>query len=416
MRTALATLALIAVALPSAAGPLDATGTPAAGSGMPTTTDIYNRLQSGTAIAVPGTFREPAAGPLAGTGKTLADIASQLPVPDNANGAAAGDVANGKTFWGLRTDGTWGPRTGSQSAPANGANVVGSNGVLTFPIPDGIYAGSKTATATDSNLAAGNIKSGVTIFGIAGASTVVDTSETVAPATAADIRSGRKAFVNGVLVVGTAANTTPDAFDITDMVGQGLNTPVTTNAVTVAGVDVTVAALTTVGTLVKNGTDTGSSSAPVANGDTVAVRLTTSSSPLTAITGIVGIGTRMDNFSVTTLPFALPDGYVSQGGLIWTPNISTVPGGFADWNTAATYCATQTINGKTGWRLPTAPELVSLRNSGALATQTLWLRGGLTWSSTLQAPGYHQIVVLDSGFVDGQSDSSPFWVTCVYPI
>lgn len=205
MRNHLATLALLAAALPAWAGSLDAPAAPASGSGMPSTTDIYNRLDTGATVSVPGTFQEPAAGPTAGTGRTLADIAAKLPVPDNTQGAAAGDVANGKTFWGLRTDGTWGPRTGTQAAPATGSNVTGANGQLTFTIPDGLYSGGKTATATDSNLQPGNIKSGVTLFGVSGSPTVVDTAETTAPVTAADISAGKKAYVNGTLVTGTSA-------------------------------------------------------------------------------------------------------------------------------------------------------------------------------------------------------------------
>lgn len=165
MKTVLATLGLLAIALPAWAGNLDTTGSPSAGSGMPTTADIYNRLSSGAAISVPGAFQEPASGPTAGTGRTLADIAAKLPAPDNTLGATAADVAGGKTFWSLRTDGTWGLTSGGAMA---GSNIAGPSGVLTFTIPDGIYSGGKTATATDSNLLAGNIKSGVSIFGVIG--------------------------------------------------------------------------------------------------------------------------------------------------------------------------------------------------------------------------------------------------------
>ena len=54
---------------------------------------------------------------------------------------------------------------------AAGANVSGANGQTSFLIPDGMYTGSKTATANDSNLVVGNIKSGQTIFGVTGTRT-----------------------------------------------------------------------------------------------------------------------------------------------------------------------------------------------------------------------------------------------------
>lgn len=169
-------LALLAQAAPVLAGSLDAPGVPAAGSGMPTTSEIYERLNSGAAIVAPSTFREPLAGPAA-SGRSLGEIGARLPAPDNASGATAAEVVAGKTFWGLRTDGTWGRTTGTASAPAaTGDNVVGGNGALAITIPDGTYAGGKTTTAVDSNLQAGNIKSGVSIFGVAGTLVTLDMS------------------------------------------------------------------------------------------------------------------------------------------------------------------------------------------------------------------------------------------------
>ncbi|MGC2063173.1 MAG: hypothetical protein WA610_09345 [Thermodesulfovibrionales bacterium] len=113
-------LILCAVLIPLSvyAGQLDPGTDPSVGSGMPTTTDIYNRLDTGADILAPGAFSEPVAGPTAGTGKSLSDIQAKLPVPDNTSGATTIDVHAGKTFWGLRTDGTWGPQIGSN------ANVV----------------------------------------------------------------------------------------------------------------------------------------------------------------------------------------------------------------------------------------------------------------------------------------------------
>ena len=79
---------------------------------MPTLTDIYNQLDTGTVSTPAASFQEPSSGPTTGTGKSLGDIKLKLPAPDNANGAMTGDVLSGKTFWGLRTDGTWGLKTG----------------------------------------------------------------------------------------------------------------------------------------------------------------------------------------------------------------------------------------------------------------------------------------------------------------
>jgi hypothetical protein len=105
--------ALAATAIPTMAGNLTPPGAPGAGSGMPTTKAIFQQLSSGTVPAPPGVFQGPSAGPTGGTGRRLSEIKAKLPAPDNTNGAASADVKAGKTFWGLRTDGTWGAQTGS---------------------------------------------------------------------------------------------------------------------------------------------------------------------------------------------------------------------------------------------------------------------------------------------------------------
>jgi hypothetical protein len=78
--------------------------------------------------------------------------------------------------------------------------------------------------------------------------------------------------------------------------------------------------------------------------------------------------------TVTTFP-TLPTGYFVQGGIIWMPVNSTT----YTRDAANSYCTTSTINGQTGWRLPTDVELSSLYASGAAKGQG-WTLGN-TWSS-----------------------------------
>src|SRR5262249_16930216 len=87
----------------------------------------------------------------------------------NAGAAVAGDVLVGKRFSSRAGLGIMG------TAPA-GSNVTGANGSLVMTIPDGHYTGSKTCTAMDGNLVAGNIRSGASIFGVSGNPNVVNTS------------------------------------------------------------------------------------------------------------------------------------------------------------------------------------------------------------------------------------------------
>jgi hypothetical protein len=156
---------LIAALMPfnSLAGNLDPPGAPSAGSGMPTLTDVYNQLTSGTVPTPAATFQEPLSEPTVGTGRTLSDIQVKLPVPDATGGATTGDVLNGRTFWGL-TGGEWGKQTGGMTD--NGGIVI-TPGTADKPIPAGYHNGTGKVVG-DPSLVSSNIPVGVTIFGVAG--------------------------------------------------------------------------------------------------------------------------------------------------------------------------------------------------------------------------------------------------------
>jgi len=113
----------------------------------------------------------------------------------------------------------------------------------------------------------------------------------------------------------------------------------------------------------------------------------------------------------------LPAGFIAQGGLLWSPNNATVPGGLANWNAANTFCTTQTINGQTGWRLPTTTELVGLYHSGVVLASLGqgWALGG-PWSSTPTGSGNHYGVNLVNGNVYPGVDTEAGYVTCVRPV
>ena len=53
-------------------------------------------------------------------------------------------------------------------APLNGDNISGAEGALEMSIPAANYPAGKKATAQDADLLAANIADGVTIFGVAG--------------------------------------------------------------------------------------------------------------------------------------------------------------------------------------------------------------------------------------------------------
>lgn len=99
-------------------------------------------------------------------------------------------------------------------------------GTVNQAIPKGIYDTGGGTVLGDPDLISANIKAGVNIFGVAGNSNVVDTSG--GDATAAQILSGKKAYVGGALVTGNipskvAATITPGATAQTIAAGQYLS-------------------------------------------------------------------------------------------------------------------------------------------------------------------------------------------------
>jgi hypothetical protein len=111
--------------------------------------------------------------------------------------AGTGDVLSGKTYYkdGLKT-----------GAMTNNGAVSGtiSTKAGTYTVPAGYHngAGSVAISSTEqAKIITGNIKSGVTILGVRGKSSVVDTSD--ADATAAQILSGQTAYVNGTKLTGS---------------------------------------------------------------------------------------------------------------------------------------------------------------------------------------------------------------------
>jgi len=127
---------------------------------------------------------------------------------------------------------------------------------------------------------------------------------------------------------------------------------------------------------------------------------------------------------VCVTPQPLPAGYVSQGGLTWMPNDLDAYSMPAYTYAQATALCAGTINGQTGWRLPTQPELSALYASGATMPQGSlmdqlnwpWVHS-YTWSST---PGSvsifgntYNIVDLGSGYVTLLTPDYSLLVTCV---
>ncbi len=124
----------------------------------------------------------------------------RISAPKAAGTAAAADVLAGKTF---------SSNTLIKAAGAmvdNGAVLI-TPGAAVQPIPEGYHDGLGTVAAagsSDPNLVTGNIRGGVSIYGVAGKTSVVETAD--ATAVAGDILTTKTAYVNGVKRTGTMAS------------------------------------------------------------------------------------------------------------------------------------------------------------------------------------------------------------------
>lgn len=114
---------------------------------------------------------------------------------------AAGQALSGYYFY--KSDGT---KTQGSIATKTSSDLTAST--LTVTAPAGYYASAASKTLTDASLVSSNIKSGATIFGVSGASNVIDTTLASGAAAAANILSGYSAFVNGSKVDGSASMVT----------------------------------------------------------------------------------------------------------------------------------------------------------------------------------------------------------------
>jgi hypothetical protein len=186
--TVLAAL-LFSAAGPAAAGDIGSTGSPDEAQTLYTMNDIYDWLLSGVTPVLDDSFREPSAGP-ASSSRTTTEIYSDFQALLDQCDAGPDQVANGAVFFSTAPS-AWGPTTGSMSPKTiDPSTSVQSAGVYnTFDL-----------AAIDPDLTSTNIKAGAAIYGVNGASNVVDT--TSGDAGAGDILSGKKAWVDGTEIVG----------------------------------------------------------------------------------------------------------------------------------------------------------------------------------------------------------------------
>jgi hypothetical protein len=98
----------------------------------------------------------------------------------------------------------------------------------------------------------------------------------------------------------TVTDTVPSPFAFTDVTGATISTVYTSNTATISGLTGTATIRVTGGTISKNGGAFSSAQNTITNGNTVAVRVTSSASYSTAVNAVVTIGGVSDTYTVTT--------------------------------------------------------------------------------------------------------------------
>ena len=121
-------------------------------------------------------------------------VAGQTPSSSDPTGnAQPGQVLEGVTFSNVNELGLTG------TMPDNGTLTI-TPGLNDQSIPEGYHSGAGVVPGA-KDLLSNNIKSGITLFDVAGDPMVVDTS--AGDAVADDIKVDRKVFVDGAMVTGT---------------------------------------------------------------------------------------------------------------------------------------------------------------------------------------------------------------------
>jgi len=301
-------------------------------------------------------------------------------------------------------------RTGKQ-AFVNGTVVNGTLPTLTISSATSVvlagYYAVTNLMQVDTNFAAGNIKAGISIFGVAGSNTVVDTTSGTA-ALVSDVRTGKQAFVNGTVLNGNLPALTFSS--ATAVVKAGYYA-----ATNLMQVDANLTAKNIAANVTLFGIAGTLSTTPSAVPKTGQTTSYTTADDGSLMNGVSWPNPRFTP-GVGTYSNCVTDNLT---GLMWLKNPDALA---RSWSNAISYCIA--LDGTAGrgnysdWRLPNWNELRSLLDastySPALPTghPFLGIQPNHYWSSTTYAhtPDLAWIVGLDVGYINGTSKANVYYV------
>lgn len=218
----------------------------------------------------------------------------------------------------------------------------------------------------------------------------------VATNVSATVSIGGVSDVWNVMTAG--ADTTPDAFSFTDQTNVARSTLITSNTITINGINTTTpVSVTGTGAQISINGGGWITSGTITNGQTLGVRLTSSGSFNTAMTATVNVGGVTDVWSVTTLAAdTTPDAFD------FTPNVTN-----ANLSTLTTAANTVTISGvntSTPVSVTGAGAQVEINGSGTWVTSGT-IQNGQTLKLRLTSSGSFSTMITATVTVGGVSDT-----------
>jgi hypothetical protein len=179
----------------------------------------------------------------------------------------------------------------STSVTSNAITVSGINAAAPISIVGGTYSINGGAYVSNAS----TITNGGTV------SVRLTSSASNATPTCATLTIGGVAGKFCATTAATSSDTTPDSFSFTAKTGVPLNTSVTSNAITVTGINAPAPISVSTGAYSVNGGAYTSNAATVSNGNTVTLRITSAASYGTQTCATLKIGTMAAQFCATTL-------------------------------------------------------------------------------------------------------------------
>ena len=171
---------------------------------------------------------------------------------------------------------------------SNTITVTGINAAASISVSGGTYSINGGAYTSDS----GTVNNGDTVTAQQTSASIYATT-TIATLTIGGVSDTFRVTTQDV-------DTTPDPFTFTDQTNVALNTVITSNAITVSGINIAAPISILSGTYSINGGAYKSTSGTVVNGNTVRVKKTSAGTYSTTKSATLTIGGVSDTFNVTT--------------------------------------------------------------------------------------------------------------------